>query len=111
MIQNIKVALEQDGSGSKVSFFFFLHIYIFGFPLQKKSLINFIYNMCLIRHLQNRFSKFLYGPELSKYQMIHLFIFKLLMFSFRMTTVMRLARTHTQTPYPFCCTIKSNVSH
>lgn len=76
MIQNIKVALEQDGSGSKVSFFF-LHIYIFGFPLQKKSLINFIYNMCLIRHLQNRFSKFLYGPELSKYQMIHLFIFKL----------------------------------
>lgn len=110
MIQNIKVALEQDGSGSKVSFFFFTYIY-FWLSTSKKSLINFIYNMCLIRHLQNRFSKFLYGPELSKYQMIHLFIFKLLMFSFRMTTVMRLARTHTQTPYPFCCTIKSNVSH
>lgn len=74
MIQNIKVALARDGSGSRVSFILHTYIYIYLDFHFKKSLINFIYNMCLIRHLQNRFKKPLYGSELSKYQFIYLFL-------------------------------------
>lgn len=107
MIQNIKVALARDGSGSRVSLF--LHIY-FWLSISKKKSDQF-HLQHVFRHLQKRFKKPLYGPELSKCQMIHLFIFKLLMFSFRMTTVMRLARRHTQTPYPFCGTRESSMSH
>lgn len=90
---------------------FFLYIYVGGFfrfffffwlsTSSKQTLIIFIYNMCLIRHLQNRFKKFLYETGLSKDWRIYLFIFKLLMFSFRKTEIMRLARTaHKHPPLP-----------
>jgi len=61
------MALDQEFLYIERDVHMYIYIYIYiGFPFPQNKL-SFIYNTCLIRHVQNRFKTFLYRLELSKY--------------------------------------------